>query len=267
MAVKILVIGVGNMGSSLIAGVSKQKLGYAIEAYDSNALRLEAARVKDHFKVLDLSKTKKIDHDAVILAVKPQDLGSVANLIAGKVSGGSLVLSFLAGVPMATIRAELRHKGAVVRAMPNIAALVHEATTACVANEDCSEKHKRLAQQLFEALGDVHWTKESAIDAVTGLSGSGPAYVYMMIEALSDGGVKMGLPRKLSDALAIQTMLGAAKLAKVTGSHPAVLKDQVTTPGGTTIAAVYELERCGLRAMLMSAVEIATKRAAELRQK
>ena len=120
---------------------------------------------------------------------------------------------------------------------------------------------------MFSAIGQADWTKESLLDAVTGLSGSGPAYLYMIIEALTDGGVKMGLPRNLSSRLATQTVLGSAMLVQQTGTHPAILREQVTTPGGTTIAAIHELEERGLRAMLISAVETATKRSADLRKK
>jgi pyrroline-5-carboxylate reductase len=150
--------------------------------------------------------------------------------------------------------------------MPNIAATVGAAATAMAHNAACDEAHRGLAEKIFGAIGEADWTKESLMDAVTGLSGSGPAYLYMVIEALTDGGVKMGIPRTLSHRLATQTVLGSAMLVKETGLHPAILRDQVTTPGGTTINAIHELEDRGLRAMLISAVETATNRAAHLRK-
>jgi pyrroline-5-carboxylate reductase len=210
---------------------------------------------------------KSLDMAAVVFCVKPQDLTTVAQGLKGRIAPGSLVVSILAGVTIADVEQALEFKGAVVRAMPNIAATVGAAATAMCHNAACDEPHRKLAERLFGAIGEADWTKESLLDAVTGLSGSGPAYLYMIIEALTDGGVKMGIPRVLAHRLATQTVLGAALLVKETGLHPAVLRDQVTTPGGTTINAIHELEDRGLRAMLISAVETATNRAAHLRKK
>ena len=134
-------------------------------------------------------------------------------------------------------------------------------------NGQASAAQKALVEGIFGAIGEADWTKEALLDAVTGLSGSGPAYLYMVIEALTDGGVKMGIPRVMAQRLSTQTVLGAAMLVKSSGLHPAILRDQVTTPGGTTLSAIHELEERGLRAMLISAVETATARAAHLRKK
>lgn len=149
--------------------------------------------------------------------------------------------------------------------MPNIAATVGAAATGMCSNGRADAGALTLAEGIFGAIGEASWTREGLLDAVTGLSGSGPAYIYMVIEALTEGGVKMGMPRTLAANLASQTVLGSAMLVKATGLHPAVLRDQVTTPGGTTITAIHELEERGLRAMLMHAVETATKRSAHLR--
>ena len=158
-----------------------------------------------------------------------------------------------------------RTENPVVRVMPNIASLVDEGAAAISPGTYASEEHKQIAARIFQAVGRVVFVNEHLLDAVTGLSGSGPAYIYMVIEALSDGGVKMGLPRDVALDLAAQTVLGAARLIQETGKHPAVLRDQVLTPGGTTIAAVHDLEIRGLRSMLISAVETATRRSRELR--
>ena len=152
----------------------------------------------------------------------------------------------------------------VVRCMPNIAATVDAAASAICACGSATSEHLEVSETILGAVGEVVRVEEQHMDAVTGLSGSGPAYIYMVIEALCDGGVKMGLPRDVAMKLATQTVAGAAQLVKESGEHPASLRDQVTTPGGTTIAAVHELEERGLRAMLISAVATATEQSRAL---
>lgn len=265
---KILIIGAGNMGGALAKGLKAASgLGFVVRMHDIHEVRLRelTASLKVD-AVPDLAKAK-FDDDAYVLCIKPQDLAAVALRLKGKLPNNALVISILAGVTIEDVKQALGFDGAIVRAMPNIAATVHEAATAMCANDQAGDGHRELAGSIFRAIGEADWTKESLLDAVTGLSGSGPAYVYMVIEALTDGGVKMGIPRALAARLATQTVMGAAKLVKESGLHPAVLKDQVTTPGGTTINAIHELEDRGLRAMLISAVETATNRAAHLRKK
>jgi pyrroline-5-carboxylate reductase len=203
----------------------------------------------------------------VVLCVKPQDLAAVAGRLEGRLAEDCLVITILAGVTIQDLTDKLGGATRVVRAMPNIAATVHAAATAMCASDAVTDADRALAEAIFGAIGVCDWTKEALLDAVTGLSGSGPAYVYMVIEALTDGGVKMGIPRALAAKLATQTVLGSALLVKMTGTHPAILREQVTTPGGTTINAIHELEDRGLRAMLISAVETATERAAALRKR
>ena len=176
----------------------------------------------------------------------------------------ALVLSTLAGVTTDAIGTALQHDLPVVRAMPNTPALVDEGATAIAPGRWAEAVHVETARAVFEAVGLVEVVPEGLMDAVTGLSGSGPAYVFMVIEGLTDAGVKQGLPRPTAHRLAVQTVLGAARLALETGEHPAILRDQVTTPGGTTIAAVAELEKHGLRTMMIDAVQIATERSAQL---
>lgn len=261
----VIIIGAGNMGSSLARGLKKKNDGLALRVFDHQAQKLAVLK-KEGIAVVDGSKLK-INDDIIILCIKPQDLEGFANKYFKGKQGKSLIITILAGTTMEEVGEVLHHSGAIVRAMPNIAATVLSAATAMCANDACSEKQRKWAEEIFGSVGEAYWTEESNMDAVTGLSGSGPAYIYMVIEALTDGGVKMGMPRDLSAKLATQTVLGAATLVKVSGIHPAILKDQVTTPGGTTISAVHELESHGLRPMLISAVVTATERSALLRKK
>ena len=185
--------------------------------------------------------------------------------IADAIRDDALVISTLAGVTTESIADALGGEVAIVRSMPNTPALVDEGATAVAGGAKASDERVELAKRIFGAVGIVEIVPESLMDAVTGLSGSGPAYVYMVIEALTDGGVKQGLPRPTALRLAAQTVYGAAKLVIDTGRHPAILRDEVTTPGGTAIAAVAELESHGLRTMLINAVATATRRSEELR--
>lgn len=263
-----LIIGVGNMGSSLIKGMlAKAPTDFErIRIFDASTDKMTTFSANKSIEVLKNFSGKR-DEDVTVLCIKPQDLGAVAGALKGRIPKDSLLVSILAGITMDDIAEAFQHKGSVVRAMPNIAGMVGEAATAMCGSEGIDKEHSALAEKLFRSIGEADWTKEANLDAVTGLSGSGPAYVYMVIEALTDGGVKMGLPRPLALSLATQTVLGSAALVKQTGLHPAVLRDQVTTPGGTTISAIHELEAHGLRAMLMSAVATATKQSARLRKK
>ncbi len=186
--------------------------------------------------------------------------------IAPVIRAEQLILSVLAGITTRAIQHLLGSPNPIVRAMPNIPVVVDAGATAIAAGQMVEPRHMEVARQIFGAVGKVVEVRESQMDAVTGLSGSGPAYIYMVIEALIDGGVKMGLSRDVSTELAVQTVLGAARLMQESGKHPAMLKDEVTTPGGTAIAAIHELEEHGLRNMLISAVETATRRSAELRR-
>lgn len=269
MSQSILIIGVGNMGGSLARGLLKSESGrdFSVRVCDQNQERIKELSAQGSVTVVTDLAQAKLDDDVIVFCVKPQDLGTVAKTVSGRIDSRSLIISILAGTPTSDVAEQLGFKGAIVRAMPNIPATVGEAATAMCSNDHCTDNQKALAQTVFQAVGEAYWTKESLMDAVTGLSGSGPAYIYMVIEALTDGGVKMGLPRQLAANLATQTVLGSAALVKATKLHPAILRDQVTTPGGTTISAIHELEAHGLRAMLISAVVTATERSATLRTK
>jgi pyrroline-5-carboxylate reductase len=201
--------------------------------------------------------------DVVFLAVKPQSMGAVFCDIGGKVAPEKLVVSIAAGVTLGRLCDGLK-TNRVIRVMPNTPALVGQGAAAYSLGSGATGADGQLVGQLMGAVGQAFQVDEKLLDAVTGLSGSGPAFVYLMIEALSDGGVRMGLPRDVSAALAAQTVKGAAEMVLTSGEHPAALKDKVTSPGGTTIAGLAALEDRGLRAALIAAVEAATRRSAEL---
>ena len=263
---KLLILGVGNMGGALLGGIRRADLIPASSITITDQRRVHVTELSEKWGVnASFTNADTVpEADILILCVKPQTLGDVLGEIADFMTPGQLIISIAAGVTTTFISSCLHKPNPVIRVMPNIAALVDEGAAAITLGQHATEAHKDIASQIFEAVGRVVVVKEELMDAVTGLSGSGPAYIYMVIEALSDGGVKMGLPRDISLSLAAQTVLGAAKLIQETGIHPAVLRDQVMTPGGTTIAAVHDLESKGLRSMLISAVETATKRSKEL---
>lgn len=262
---QIAVIGSGQMGEALIGGwlAAKTVPAEALFATDASAERRDVMKRRFGVRTGSDNREAASRADVVVLAVKPQILDAVMKDLSPALAG-KLVLSIAAGVTIAHL-AKLAPKGArIVRAMPNTPVLVRDGVSALSFGAGVTEKDQQLARRLFEAVGRAVVVEEKLMDAVTGLSGSGPAYVFLAIEALADGGVKMGLPRTVSDLLAAQTVLGAARMVLETGEHPAKLKDRVASPGGTTIAGLHRLEQGGLRAALMAAVEAASKRSEEL---
>jgi pyrroline-5-carboxylate reductase len=192
------------------------------------------------------------------VAVKPGKVAGVLGEIREVLHEGQILISVAAAVPLWALERGIGRRMPVFRAMPNIPVVVEEGATAVAENGVATEEERAVVERIFRAVGVVCFVEEEAMDAVTALSGSGPAYIYMVIEALIAGGLKMGLSHEVATRLAEQTVLGAAKLVRETSLHPAILRDQVITPGGVTISAIHELERHGLRAMLISAVETAT---------
>lgn len=263
----VAVIGAGNIGRALIGGLVK---GHEFDTSQLWATRRNPwalDELADDFPGIHLTKdnTEAVKHATiVVLAIKPQNIHEVLDEIRETMSADTLVISVLAGITTDALQKGLGQEIAVVRTMPNTPALVDEGATAIAGGRYSSDEHVELSRHIFEAVGKVEIVPEYLMDAVTGLSGSGPAYVYMFIEALTDAGVKQGIPRPISARLAAQTVYGAAKLVQETGKHPAILRDEVTTPGGTAIAAVAELESHGLRTMLINAVATATARSKEL---
>ena len=258
-------IGAGKMASALVTGMLRAKVASPgnISTHDpikscSDALGSLGVRV------LGSNQEVVAACDVLVLAVKPQAMLSVLTELEPSVKSTHLVISIAAGVPMATLLAGLGPKPRLARVMPNTPALVGEGATGFCLGSTCTPNDEAVVQSCFSSVGRAYRVAENLLDAVTGLSGSGPAFVYLMIEALSDGGVRAGLPRDIATALAAQTVLGAGKMVLETGLHPGVLKDQVTSPGGTTIAGLHALERGAARAAFIDAVDAAARRSAEL---
>ena len=230
--------------------------------------KLDKLRREYKVRVTDDNRELAAKCDILILAVKPQVIKKVLTGIHDLVSEKKLVISIVAGVAIKTIEELLQldnnKKVGIVRTMPNTPALVQGGVTALAPCGYVSKKDLQVAHRIFEAVGKTVDVHEHHLDAVTGLSGSGPAYIYMIIEALSDAGVKMGLSRHVADILTMQTVMGSAKLAIDSGIHPGELKNMVTSPGGTTLSGPHALEAGGLRTTLMDAVEAATNRSVEL---
>lgn len=202
----------------------------------------------------------------VVVAVKPHQVGEVLRELRGRLTPEHLVISIAAGVTLGQLQGYLAEGMRVVRVMPNTPAVVGASATGFALGAGCRAEDAAWVTRLFSSVGVAFQVRESLLDAVTGLSGSGPAYGYLMIEALSDGGVAAGLPRETSTRLAAQTLLGAARMVLESGLHPGALKDQVTSPGGTTIEGIHELEKAGVRAGLMNAVRAAAEKSRRLAQ-
>ncbi len=262
----IAFLGSGNMAEALMKGLLNAGVASPQEVICSDTREARGAELTQRYGVrfTKSNLTAVTEAQLVVLSVKPQVLGGLLDEIGPAIDGSKVVVSIVAGVPIAAIARKLGRGARIVRTMPNTPALVGAGATALVRGEAATEADLSQAKALFDAVGKTVTVEESLLDAVTGLSGSGPAYVFLIIEALSDGGVKMGLPRQVAHDLAVQTVLGSAQLVRDTGEHPGKLKDQVTSPGGTTIAAVHKLEEGRLRATLMDAVEAAARRSEEL---
>lgn len=262
---KIAFIGGGQMAEAIIGGLLVGQVcpTGSLMATDPVAARRDHLKSRYGIHVGSSNREAVAWAEVVILAVKPQMVPEVLTEI-GPAVAQALVISIAAGVTIKAIAGRITGIARVIRAMPNTPAVIREGVTALAFNAAMPEGDVLLARTVFEAVGRVVPVEERLMDAVTGLSGSGPAYVFQAIEALADGGVKMGLPRQTAELLAAQTVLGAARLVLESGEHPARLKDRVASPGGTTIAGLHRLEQGGLRAALMAAVEAATKRSQEL---
>jgi pyrroline-5-carboxylate reductase len=263
---KVGFIGSGNMGEALIKGLTAASVvpNKMILASDVRGDRLK--ELGDTYGIQLVSDNLELVRasDVVIMAVKPQIMGPVLREIAPVFTRRKLMISVAAGVSTETIRAAVGKEGRLIRVMPNAAALVLEGATAIAKADGLEPEDMEVASEIFSAVGRVVVLDEHLMDAVTGLSGSGPAYVAVVIESLADGGVKMGLDRATAMTLAIQTVLGAARLLLATHLHPGALKDMVSSPGGTTIAGIAALEEGGIRTTFIKAVERATQRSKEL---
>lgn len=262
---KLFFLGAGAMGEALLRGALA---GDVAQPSDIAIYDVTTARVQQLAQELGVhgaaSPDEAAGYDLILLAVKPQTVASALAPLRDALGARHTVVSIAAGVSTATLESNFSAPVPVVRVMPNTPALVGKAASALCLGAHADASHLKKAHALFDAVGVAVDCDEKQIDAVTGLSGSGPAYVYLFIEALSDAGVKMGLARGVATQLAAQTVAGAAQMVLDTGMHPGALKDQVTSPGGTTIAALHELERGAFRGVIMNAVETAARRAREL---
>jgi pyrroline-5-carboxylate reductase len=263
---RIGMLGAGNMAGALIRGLlaSKSVEKTQICASDVRADHLKALEAEHGIRTFTDNKQLAAESNLVVLAVKPQVIDRVLDQMADAFQPDTLLVSIAAGVPIRSLEARLPEHVRIVRAMPNTAAIALAGATGIAPGSRATQEDIDVTQTLFAAIGRSVVLDESLIDAVTGLSGSGPAYVMVMIEALADGGVKVGLHRDTALLLAAQTVYGSAKLLLETGEHPGRLKDMVTSPGGTAIAGLHTLESGGLRRTLIDAVDSATKRAIEL---
>jgi pyrroline-5-carboxylate reductase len=268
---RLTILGAGMMGSALAGGLARAGavVSDSITFYDihkSKAEQAAAALPPPFGRVSESAIAAVADADIILISVKPIVVPQILAQIAPMLTESKLVISIAAGVQTATMEAIIGRNIPVVRAMPNTPALVGEGATAICPGSHTTPQHIAQAEFFFAAVGKTVVVEERLIDAVTGLSGSGPAYVYLMIEALMDGGVKAGLTRDTARLLAAQTVYGAAKMVLESPQHPAQLKDNVTTPGGTTIQALAVLERAGFRTAIIDAVEAAAAKSKELSQ-
>lgn len=263
---KVALIGCGNMGEALLAGFLADGIASASDLWVTDVVpgRLTDLRTRYGVRVGNDNGEAASWADVLILAVKPQSMDQALDGLKDRIPGRTLIVSIAAGISLARMGARLGGNRKLVRVMPNTPALIRAGASALAASPSVTPEERALVVRLFEAVGTVVTLEERLMDAVTGLSGSGPAFVFLIIEALGDGGVKMGLPRDTALTLAAQTVFGAAKLLLETKDHPGRLKDQVASPGGTTIAGLHALEAGGARAALIAAVEAATKRSEEL---
>lgn len=263
---KYAILGAGNMGGALAAGMLKTGVADSHHLIATVKTEESANVLRDRCGISVLAggnRTAAAEADVLIFSTKPHIVPQVVKEIADLLRPGQVLVSLAAALPIAGIEKQLREPMPVFRAMPNIPVVVEEGAIAICANKHALPEHCALVERMFRSVGVVCTVEEDMMDAVTALSGSGPAYVYMVIEAFIAGGLKMGLSREVSTRLAEQTVLGAAKHVRQSQLHPAILRDEVITPGGTTIVAIHELERHGLRAMLISAIETATLHARE----
>lgn len=260
-------VGAGNMSRALIAGLLQADAVHAkqIIAVDPLPAALEELAGSGVQTSVDTAAALR-GTDLVILGIKPQLADAVLQSLAVELSAGQVLVSMMAGVTTGQIEAQLSGEVAVVRVMPQTLVRLGMGACALCAGRFAKPEHLAQVRELLEYVGSAVEVSEAQMDAVTGLSGSGPAYVYTIIDALADGGVRAGLPRAVAQRLAAQTLAGAAQMVLESGEHPAMLKDQVTSPGGTTIAGLHKLEEKGLRDALISAVLAAAERSRELGQ-
>jgi pyrroline-5-carboxylate reductase len=263
---KIGFIGGGAMAEALIRGISGVGLVDITSLYVADASEKRRAFLRQALEIQTFSANVQLlqNADIIFLTVKPQIVETVLQEVGATLRIDQLVVSIAAGVTIETLEKNLPTGTPVVRVMPNTPVLVREGAAAVAVGQYATKEHAEIVETIFNAVGRVAIIQEDLMDAVTGLSGSGPAYACMIVEALADGGVRMGLPRSTALLLAAQTLLGTAKMLLETEQHPGILRDMVASPGGTTIAGIHALEEGGLRAALINAVVAGAERSREL---
>ena len=259
-------IGAGQMATALARGLVTAKVisAASLVAADPVAASRERFARETGGRIVPTNADVVRESEVVVLAVKPQQMTAALDDIASVCADRHLIVSIAAGVTLDALQTRLGGSRRIIRVMPNTPCLVGRGASAFATGSRATRDDAAVVERLLSTVGIAAEAPEKLLDAVTGLSGSGPAYVYVMIEALSDGGVRAGLPRDLATRLAAQTVLGAAEMVLATGQHPGALKDAVTSPGGTTIAGLHALEQHGVRGALIDAVVAATNRAREL---
>jgi pyrroline-5-carboxylate reductase len=260
----VAILGAGVMGSTLLSGLIRAGRDAAdLVITDRDVERTEA--LARRYGVRSMSSADAAQEaDTVVLVVKPQDMGGLIAEIHDHVRPGALVVSLAAGITTAFLEERLPPGTAVVRVMPNTPALVDEGMSAISPGQHCDEVHLREAEELLRSCGKVLRIAEKHLDAVTAISGSGPAYIFYVVEAMIEAGVLLGMPRATSTELVVQTLYGAATMLKETGQHPTVLREQVSSPGGTTMAALRQLDDHKVRAAFVTAMEAAAQRSKQL---
>jgi pyrroline-5-carboxylate reductase len=265
---KVALLGGGRMGEALTSGLIRSG-GRSVDEIMVTCRREErAAELAERYGVTaTLSNPEAVEWaDTLVLMVKPQDMEALLGQIAGSVRPEQLAISFAAGIRTSFVQKHLPDRVPVVRVMSNVAVLVDEAMSVVAAGSHAEDKHLAVAEELLGYVGRVIRLKESHLDAITATSGSGPAYFFLLAEAMIEACILLGLSRDVATELIIQTMLGSAKMLRDTGRHPVELREMVTSPGGTTIAAIRHLEEAGVRAAFLNAIDAACKRSAELAQ-
>ncbi|MGB5935752.1 MAG: pyrroline-5-carboxylate reductase [Ornithinimicrobium sp.] len=262
----IAILGAGVMGATLLSAFVRA--GHPVDSVVvSDSMAQRAADIADQHGVKALPAASAVaEADIVVLSVKPQDMSTLLSEISDVVRPGALVISIAAGISTAFLEAHLPEQTSVVRVMPNTPALVDQAMSVVALGSHCSATQAENAVALLSTVGSVVTLDEHHLDAVTALSGSGPAYIFYVVEAMIEAGVLLGLPRATASELVIQTCYGAATMLRDTGQHPTVLREQVSSPGGTSVAALRELEDHKVRAAFMTAIEAAARRSKELSQ-
>jgi pyrroline-5-carboxylate reductase len=259
----VAIIGAGVMGETLLSGLIRGGRD-AADLMVGEKRPERAAELREKYGVTVVANTVAAAADTVVLVVKPQDMPDVLTEIAPHLRPGQLLVSLAAGIPTRAIEQHIPEGVAVVRVMPNTPALVDEGMAAISAGSHCDDEHLAVAEELLRTTGRVVRVPEKQQDAVTAISGSGPAYLFFVVEAMIEAGVHLGLPRTTATELVVQTVVGSAKLLRETGTHPTVLREQVTSPGGTTAAAIRELEDHKVRAAFITAMEAARDRSIAL---